>query len=163
MIIILMGVSGSGKTVVGRSLASDLGWRFADADDWHPAFNCAKMSEGIPLTDGDRHPWLRSLQASIDEWLTLGESVVLACSALKQSYREMLRCEDPRVHLVYLKGEFDILQQRLETRKGHFMAADLLQSQFDALEEPHDAIIIDIDHPLDIIVQRITAQLASSK
>jgi gluconokinase len=159
MVIVLMGVSGSGKTTVGQALAKLLGWRFADADDWHPEANRIKMHQGIALTDGDRHPWLCSLQTSIDKWLHSGESVVLACSALKQSYRNILRCDDARVRVVYLKGRVDIIQQRLESRENHFMPADLLSSQFDVLEEPHHGIIIDIEQPLDSIVQRIAQQL----
>lgn len=159
MVVIVMGVSGSGKTTVGRTLANSLGWTFADADDWHPASNRSKMRQGIPLTDGDRHPWLAALRRSIDQWLSTGESVILACSALKQSYRDMLRSDDPRVRVVYLKGSFDVIQHRLTHRPGHFMSVDLLQTQFEALEEPQNAIVVNSDQPIEMIVKHLAQQL----
>ncbi|MEG3985940.1 gluconokinase [Microcoleus sp. S28C3] len=159
MITIVMGVSGSGKTTVGKLLAQSLNWDFSDADDFHPSANIEKMSRGIPLEDADRLPWLLQLQAAIDRWLLENKNVVLACSALKASYREIL-CRDPqRMKIVYLKGSFQLLSARLASRENHYMKADLLLSQLDTLEEPQDAIIIDASQPLDIIVRQIRNHL----
>ncbi|NQE37564.1 gluconokinase [Microcoleus asticus] len=159
MITIVMGVSGSGKTTVGKLLAQSLNWDFSDADDFHPSANIDKMSRGIPLEDADRLPWLLKLQAAIDRWLLENKNVVLACSALKASYREIL-CRDPqRMKIVYLKGSFELLSARLTSRENHYMKADLLLSQLDTLEEPQDAIIIDASQPLDIIVRQIRNHL----
>ena len=139
MIILVMGVSGVGKTTIGQALARQLGWPFADADDFHPAANVAKMREGIPLTDADRAPWLQSLQAAIQRWLTAHESVVLACSGLKQAYREQLVIARA-VKLVFLHTDFSVIAERMADRQGHYMNPKLLESQFDALEVPHDAL-----------------------
>ncbi|MEG4202357.1 gluconokinase [Microcoleus sp. Pol7_A1] len=159
MITIVMGVSGSGKTTVGKLLAQSLNWDFSDADDFHPSANIEKMSRGIPLEDADRVPWLLKLQAAIDRWLLENKNVVLACSALKASYREIL-CRDPqRMKIVYLKGSFQLLSARLASRENHYMKADLLLSQLDTLEEPQNAIIIDASQPLDIIVRQIRNHL----
>jgi len=154
MIILLMGVTGSGKTTVGHALAAELGWKFADADDFHPAANVAKMRAGIPLEDADRTPWLHALQDAIVDWLSHGDSVVLACSALKASYRNLLRVSTD-VKVVYLRGSFELIQHRLAERHGHYMNPTLLQSQFDTLEEPTDATIIDADVPVPQIVSAI--------
>ncbi len=159
MITIVMGVSGSGKTTVGKLLAQSLNWDFSDADDFHPSANIEKMSRGIPLEDADRLPWLLQLQAAIDRWLLENKNVVLACSALKASYREML-CRDPqRMKIVYLKGSFQLLSARLTSRENHYMKADLLLSQLATLEEPEDAIIIDASQPLELIVRQIKNHL----
>jgi len=159
MITIVMGVSGSGKTTVGQLLAQSLNWDFSDADDFHPSANIEKMSLGIPLEDADRLPWLLQLQAAIDRWLLENKNVVLACSALKASYREML-CRDPqRMKIVYLKGSFHLLATRLKNRENHYMKADLLLSQLDTLEEPEDAIIIDASQSLELIVRQIKNHL----
>jgi len=159
MITIVMGVSGSGKTTVGKLLAQSLNWDFSDADDFHPSANIEKMSRGIPLEDADRLPWLLQLQAAIDRWLLENKNVVLACSALKASYREMLCRDLQRMKIVYLKGSFHLLATRLKTRENHYMKADLLLSQLETLEEPEDAIIIDASQPLELIVNQIKNHL----
>ena len=154
-----MGVSGSGKTTVGKLLAQSLNWDFSDADDYHPSANIEKMSLGIPLEDADRLPWLLQLQAAIDRWLLENKNVVLACSALKASYREMLCRDQQRMKIVYLKGSFHLLATRLKTRENHYMKADLLLSQLETLEEPENAIIIDASQPLELIVRQIKNDL----
>ncbi len=159
MITIVMGVSGSGKTTVGILLAQSLNWDFSDADDFHPSANIEKMSRGIPLEDADRLPWLLQLQAAIDRWLLENKNVVLACSALKASYREMLFRDQQQMKIVYLQGSFHLLATRLKTRENHYMKADLLLSQLDTLEEPEEAIIIDASQPLELIVRQIKNHL----
>jgi gluconokinase len=159
MIIILMGVSGVGKTTIGRALAQELQWHFAEGDDYHSAANKAKMHAGIPLTDEDRAPWLQSLRSAITGWLAAGENVVLACSALKASYREILQVS-PEVKFVYLRGSYELIAQRLASRHGHYMNADLLGGQFETLEEPEDAVTIDVGPPVPQIVKEIRAALA---
>ena len=154
MIIVLMGVTGSGKTTVGQSLAASLGWGYFDADDFHSAANVDKMRRGIPLNDADRRPWLESLQNLINESLSAGESAVLACSALRQSYRDMLLIND-RVRLVYLKGNYDLIRERLGARGDHYMNPALLDSQFETLEEPDGALQIDVQLPPAAIVEKI--------
>jgi gluconokinase len=144
MLIILMGVAGSGKSTVGRMLARALGGDFHDADDLHPPANRDKMRRGIPLTDDDRRPWLVSVRALIDRCENAGGNAVVACSALKEAYRAKLLAGAKDVCLVYLKGSPELIMQRLAARHGHFFDPALLRSQFDALEEPHDAIVIDI-------------------
>lgn len=151
MVIILMGVSGSGKTTIGQRLAQLLQWDFQDADNFHPIQNIAKMQQGHALTDTDREPWLLRLKAAIREWLVAGHNVVLACSALKATYRTELS-SDKDVKWVYLQGSFELIQQRLEQRIGHYMKADLLKSQFEVLEEPDDALIVAIDQTPNEIV-----------
>ncbi len=153
MIIILMGVSGAGKTTVGQLLATQLGWEFADADEYHSAANVEKMRTGIPLADADRAPWLETLRALIARWIDAGENAILACSALKQSYREILQLS-PEVTIVCLKGSTRLLQQRLHSRVGHFMTEQMLASQLAALEEPDHAVVVDVDaSPADIIAK----------
>ncbi|MEG4942581.1 gluconokinase [Microcoleus sp. F4-D5] len=159
MITIVMGVSGSGKTTVGKLLAQSLNWHFSDADDFHPSANIEKMSRGIPLEDADRLPWLLELQAAIDRWLLENQNVVLACSALKASYREILCRDKQRMKIVYLKCSFQLLAARLTSRENHYMKADLLLSQLDTLEEPEDAIIIDASQPLEVILRQIRNNL----
>ncbi|MCC3513049.1 MAG: gluconokinase [Microcoleus sp. PH2017_17_BER_D_A] len=143
MIIMVMGVSGSGKTTVGKLLAESLNWDFSDADDFHPPGNIEKMSRGIPLEDADRLPWLLHLQGTIDRWLLENKNVVLACSGLKASYREMLFRDKQRMKIVYLKGDFELFAARLKTRENHYM------------KEPENAIIIDASQPLEVIVRQI--------
>lgn len=159
MVILLMGVSGAGKTTVGQLLAEQLGWQFADGDDYHSAANVEKMRNGVPLTDADRGPWLETLRALIAGWLASQQSAVLACSALKRSYRESL-CISTEVRLAYLRGTPQLLQQRLRARVGHYMTERMLASQLAALEEPDDAmaIDIDIDRPPAEIVAEIRAR-----
>ena len=159
MIIILMGVSGSGKTTIGTRLAHALGWPFSDGDQFHPPANVAKMQQGLPLTDADRWPWLHTLRAHMETWLQQGLSAVLACSALKQVYRAHLLLEEPEVKLVYLQGEYARIHARLAQRRGHFMPPGLLASQFAALEEPAQGVVVDIGPPPETIVARIREQL----
>ncbi len=152
MVIIVMGVSGSGKTTIGRALADSLHWRFSDADDFHSPANVQKMKRGIALTDEDREPWLRVIQAAIEHWKRDEPGHVLACSALKEDYREILGQNDPDVKFVYLEGGFDLISQRLKERKSHFFNSALLRSQFDALEVPRDALVVDISkEPQEIL------------
>ena len=158
MIILLMGVTGSGKTTTGRKLAESLGWEYFDADDFHSAANVAKMKSGVALNDFDRKPWLESLQHLVQTSLENDQPAVLACSALKTSYRRMLLL-DERVRLVYLKGDYDLIKQRLSSRRDHYMNPALLESQFQTLEEPQDSLRIDIQAPPDEIVRSIRAQL----
>ena len=136
MIVIVSGVSGSGKTTVGALLAGRLRWRFADADDFHPAVNVEKMRAGIPLTDADRWPWLRAIAAWMDERIARGEDAVLACSALKRSYRDLLLDGRSAALMVFLALDREVLARRLAARHGHFFPEQLLGTQFDALEPP---------------------------
>jgi gluconokinase len=160
MIVVLMGVSGSGKTTVGRLLASDLGWTFLDADDYHPAANVEKMRRGMPLNDDDRRPWLDALRRRVDEAVARGESVVLACSALKHAYQEYLQHDAVgQVHYVHLRGSEQLIAARLAGRKGHFMNPSLLHSQFETLEPPGDAIQIDITPTSEVIAAEIRRRL----
>jgi gluconokinase len=151
MVVVLMGVAGSGKTTVGKLLASQLGWTFADGDDYHSAANVEKMRSGIPLTDADRVPWLESLRSSIVSWITDGTNAALACSALRRDYRERLRV-GPEVRFVYLRGDRALLAKRMHARHGHFMAEEMLESQLATLEEPEDAMVVDVDRSPEEIV-----------
>jgi gluconokinase len=162
VVILLMGVSGSGKTTVGKLLASELGWQFADGDDFHSAANVEKMRNGIPLTDADRAPWLEKLRALIASCMAEGRNAVLACSALKHTYRERLRVA-PEVQVVYLRGNLPLLQQRMRARLEHFMTEPMLASQLEALEEPQHALVIDIDQSPAEIVAEICAKLSLAK
>jgi gluconokinase len=157
MIIVLMGVAGSGKTTIGRKLAAELGWQFYDADDFHPRSNVEKMSRGIPLDDADRTPWLEALHELFMNCLARDESAVVACSALKESYRKCLLI-DERVKLFYLKGDYELIESRLRNRHGHFMSPQMLDSQFAALEEPERATHIDISSTPDEIVRMIRSR-----
>ena len=154
-----MGVAGSGKTTIGKLLAEKLCWKFADADDYHPAANVTKMSTGHALSDEDRTPWLQILRANIETWTIKNESTVLACSALKKSYRERLQINDA-VSVVYLKGDFALFEKRLSGRQGHFMKTTMLESQFQTLEEPEDAITVDASENPETIVNEICTKLA---
>lgn len=153
-----MGVTGVGKTTVGQALAAELHWRFIDADDFHSAVNVAKMHAGIPLGDEDRAPWLLSLHDAIVEWTDRGEDVVLACSALKESYRRLL-VVNSEVHCVFLHADFEIISQRLIQRSAHYMNPTLLRSQFDTLEKPRDAVVIDAGQTVPQIVSEIRRAL----
>ncbi|HWJ48182.1 MAG TPA: gluconokinase [Candidatus Udaeobacter sp.] len=153
MILIVMGVVGAGKTTVGKLLASQLGWEFADADDFHPESNVEKIRHGIALTDADREPWLDHLRDAIVRWIADGKNVVLACSALKRAYRAKL-CLGPEVRLVYLKGSVALIADRLRSRHGHFAGESILVSQLADLEEPETAITVEInDTPQQIVAQ----------
>lgn len=162
MVIVLMGVTGCGKTTVGRLLASDLGWAFYDADDFHPAENVEKMRQGIPLSDDDRMPWLESLRNLIDSAHKENSNVILACSALKEKYREMLSHELKPVKFIFLNGPFELIKSRLEARKGHYMNPTLLASQFEALEQPspEEAVFVDIAPTPQIIAKSIKTTLS---
>lgn len=162
MIIIVTGVSGSGKTTVGTQLALALHWSFVDADDYHPPANVEKMQRGIALTEQDRRPWLRALRSRIEEWLKQDRRLVLACSALKASHRRELLVDPSRMRIVYLKGPYDLIERRLAARKGHFMQRELLASQFDALEEPQGVLVVDVALPPQDIVQQIRKELGRS-
>ena len=144
MVIIVMGVTGSGKTTMGQRLAETLGWQFHDADDFHPPANKTKMHAGIPLTDEDRWPWLRAMRAVIEEALAGNAGAVVTCSALKRAYRDVLSGGLPNVHYVHLTGDADVLATRLAGRSGHFMNPALLDSQIATLEAPADAIDVDV-------------------
>lgn len=158
MILIVMGVVGSGKTTIGRLLAEQLGWEFADADDLHSPANVEKIRHGVPLKDADREPWLRRLRDSISNWQTAGSNIVLACSALKRSYRQELN-PGPEVQFVYLKGNAALIARRLRSRQGHFANEQILASQFADLEEPESAIVTDIAGKPSEIVAEIRKQL----
>jgi len=153
-----MGVAGSGKTTVGSRLAEALGWEFADADSFHSAENVEQIRRGIPLTDAERAPWLHAIREAMLHWVAEKKNVVLACSALKQSYRDQLY-HGPEAKLVYLKGSYDLIWQRLSRRKGHFATARLLKSQFETLEEPQDALNVDIERSPEEIVEEIRSRL----
>jgi len=159
VVVILIGVAGSGKTTIGRALAQRYGWRFVDADDHHAPAAIAKMSAGIALTDADRAPWLASLHAVAAAALDRREHVVIACSALKERYRDTLRGALRQVRFVYLKADESTLRRRLEERTGHFAPPALLASQLAALEEPGGAVTIDSTRPLDDIVGAIGYEL----
>lgn len=161
-IVLMMGVSGSGKTTIGQLLASQLKWEFKDADDLHSPANIEKMRQGIPLTDEDRRPWLQAVRSLINFHLDTNTKLILACSALKAVYRQELNLQPERVKFVYLKGSIELLQQRLKERQDHFMNADLLSSQLADLEEPDDAIEIEIDRSPAKIVQQIETSLQLS-
>jgi gluconokinase len=160
MIIVVMGVSGSGKTTVGEALAGRLGWEFADADEFHSAANKDKMHAGTPLTDADRATWLEAIAAWIDEHLAAGKAGVVTCSALKRTYRDRLR--RPDVRFVYLDGDPDLIARRMAGRRGHFFPAELLDSQFRDLEPPgpdEPAISVSIAGPPDETVRQIMERL----
>ena len=155
MIVILMGVTGCGKTTVGAQLAKDCGWEFLDADDFHPAENVAKMKRGAALTDEDRWPWLEHLNSLLVESERQGNSLVLACSALKQVYRDRLARGCTALRFVFLDGEPEMIRARLAARKGHYMNPTLLDSQFAILERPHDALRLDAAATPDELVRNI--------
>jgi gluconokinase len=158
MIVIVMGVTGSGKTTVGRLLAEQLGWIFVDADDFHPAANVAKMRKGSPLTDQDRAPWLERLCQMIIRWIADGRNVVLACSALKRSYRRELEV-GPEVRFAHLKGSAALIAERLRDRHGHFAGEQILAGQFADLEEPEGAVTVDIAATPEQMVAEIREKL----
>lgn len=160
MVIVLMGVSGTGKTTVGKVLATKLGWDFVEGDDYHPTANIKKMRAGIPLTDEDRCPWLQALRQRIEEACQQGENVIVACSALKREYRQYLERHDLEcVNYVFLHGSEELISRRLAERKGHFMDPNLLQSQFEALEVPEGTLQFDITPAPEKIAAEIRRKL----
>ena len=154
-----MGVAGSGKTTVGRLLAQKIGWEFADADDLHPAASRDKMAQGVALTDEDRRPWLEAVRDLIALRIASGRRIVIACSALKQSYRDAIAVEPDAIIWVYLRGTRDLIAHRLAARRGHFFNPELLASQFDTLEEPSCAIVEDIARDPDAIAESIRRKI----
>ena len=159
MIVVVMGVTGAGKTVVGQRLAAALGAEFIDADDHHPPENVAKMRTGTPLNDADRQPWLARLNTLLREREAGGRSTVLACSALKAMYREALLEDLPEARVVHLRGAKPLIASRLAGRRGHYMNLRLLESQFAALEEPADAIVVDVGGTPEAIVATVLEHL----
>jgi gluconokinase len=154
-----MGVAGAGKTAVGALLAGRLGWPFVDADELHPPGNIRKMTNGVPLTDEDRLPWLQQVHDAMVAHAQCGRSAVVACSALKRQYREILRSGLADTRLVYLRGTRAVFQRRLEARRGHFFGPKLLTSQLETLEEPEDALVVDADRDLEAVVETVSARL----
>ncbi len=160
MVILLMGVAGCGKTTVGRQLAADLGWPFADADDFHPPANVAKMSAGLPLDDDDRAPWLAAIRAYLEVRQARGENAVLTCSALKERYRQAIVTDPAAMKLVHLHGSRELLWSRISSRENHFMKSAMLDSQLAALEPPAGALTIDIAPPPAAIAATIRRALS---
>ena len=161
-ILVIMGVSGSGKSTVAGALAKRLGWPLAEGDDFHSPENVAKMHAGTPLTDADRMPWLKTIAGWIETRLKAGQSGIITCSALKHSYRDLLMGGHPEVRFVYLKGSPAVMAEHLAGRHGHFMPASLLASQFDALEEPgtdEPVLTVDAGQPVEAIVTEIVERL----
>ncbi|MGL5875065.1 MAG: gluconokinase [Xenococcaceae cyanobacterium] len=163
MICIIMGVSGSGKSTIGNLLGKRTGWTFYDGDDFHPPENIEKMSRGIPLSDRDRQPWLLALQKLIDEAIARKSNLVIACSALKDSYRQTLHSSHQEVVWVYLKGDRQQLEQRLQQRHNHFMKSKMLESQLETLEEPKEALTVSISESSEAIVAKILDYLDRKK
>ncbi len=161
MVVLLMGVAGSGTTTTGRQLPAELGWRFADADDYHSAANVAKMRAGIPLDDSDRAPWLAAIRLYIDTRIERNENAVVTCSALKEKHRAVLLDGTSQVKLVYLRGTREVLWSRISGRQGHFMKPAMLDSQLATLEEPVNAVAIDIAQSPAQIIAGIRAAIAA--
>lgn len=158
MILVIMGVAGSGKTTIGKSLAEALSCYFIEGDSFHSAANIAKMSSGLALTDADRAPWLAAIRTHLVSEAERGQCLILTCSALKQKYRDFLAC-DLDISWIYLKGTHDLIASRIIQRSQHYMKVNMLNSQFSDLEEPSDAIVVDTSRPADAIVQDILARL----
>lgn len=163
MVLIIMGVEGTGKTTIGKMLADRLGWKFYDADDYHPKRNIEKMRSGIPLDDEDRWPWLKEVGRLINSSLNLNEPSVIACSALKRSYREYLKQKNEKIIFVYLKGDKSTIYRRLASRRGHFVGTQLLESQLQTLEEPVGVLTCDISRQPEAITDCIIKKLGLSK
>lgn len=161
-VIILFGVAGAGKTTIGQLLAEDLGWQFFDGDDFHPPANVEKMKQGIPLTDEDRTPWLDALRLLVLTLAQRGEPAIVTSSALKRAYREHILGDTENASFVYLRGDYELIRERLEDRRMHFMKPDLLDSQFQALEEPEDSLVVDIRQNPKAIVSYIKESLRLS-
>jgi carbohydrate kinase (thermoresistant glucokinase family) len=162
MVLILIGPMGCGKTTIGKILAGKIGWSFYDGDDFHPRENVEKMRAGLPLTDEDRRTWLENLQGHIQRWRTDGRDAILACSALKQVYRDILGVDQDTVRTVYLKGSYELLRKRIEDRKHPYMNKDLLKSQVSTMEEPKDGLTVDISQTSEAAVQTIIKSLELS-
>ncbi len=158
MILIIMGVSGCGKTTIGKMLSAKLNWKYFEGDEYHPQENIEKMKNGIPLNDSDRKPWLLKLQYIINDALSKKVNIIITCSSLKESYRKILKVSN-EVRFIYLKGSYSLIEKRMNERKDHFMKPGMLKSQFDALEEPTDAIIVDIDNSSENILIQILSKL----
>jgi len=158
MIVLIMGVSGSGKTTIGAALARELGARFVDADDYHPSANVEKMRRGVPLTEADREPWLAALRVDMDTWLDAQLTVVLACSALTRRSRARLGAERDGIYVVWLQGAPELIAARMQARR-HFMPASLLESQLRALEPPEGAIELDVAQTPEALVRAIVGRL----
>jgi len=159
MVLILMGPMGCGKTTIGKMLAGKLGWPFYDGDSFHPKENVEKMRAGIALTDEDRRLWLEKLRDEIQRWLKERQDTILACSALKQAYRDILGVDQKTVRTIYLKGSYQLLRKRIEERQHPYMDKNLLRSQLDALEEPEEGLRVDISAPPEMIVRTIIQNL----
>ena len=163
MIIVMMGVSGSGKTLVGSELARSLRWQFVDADDYHSKSSVEKMRSGVPLDDRDRKPWLAALKALLLQLDAQQISAVLACSSLRRDFRRSLSDRISELHFVFLAADQQLLSQRLRERRGHFMPATLLASQFAALEHPHEALVLDAFQTVSTLVEQVQLQLNVSR
>jgi gluconokinase len=164
-VIVVMGVAGSGKTTIGALLAGRLDWPYAEADNFHPQSNVDKMAAGHPLTDADRGPWLEAIGRWIDERGAADQPGIVSCSGLKRAYRDMLRDGRPEVRMVFLQGSRDLIMRRMVARHGHFMKADMLDSQFADLEEPgpdEDVLVVSVEHTPEEIVDQIIAELSLS-
>jgi gluconokinase len=160
IIILVMGVAGSGKSTLGAALAAALGWEFIEADQFHPPNNIRKMAAALPLTDEDRRPWLDSLRALVDERLARGQPAVLACSALRQAYRDVLRSgHEESIPVVYLRADPETIRHRLAARRGHYMGPAMADSQFQTLEEPADAVVVPVEMAIDGAIAAIRQQL----
>lgn len=154
-----MGVSGSGKTTIGQLLAKNLGWSFYEGDDFHSVRNVSKLKGGVPLSDEDRIPWLFAIHQLVHDLISQSQCAVITCSALKQTYRKLITEGHPQISLVYLRGNYELIHPRLQSRTAHFMKADLLTSQFTALEEPRDIPFIDVSQAPEAIVEQIKRML----
>jgi carbohydrate kinase (thermoresistant glucokinase family) len=162
MVLILIGPMGCGKTTIGKMLAGKLGWSFYDGDDFHPRENVEKMRAGLPLTDEDRKTWLENLHGYIERWLMEDRNAILACSALKQAYRDTLGIDQDTVKTVYLKGSYELLRKRIVDRKHPYMNKDLLRSQVETMEEPKDGLTVDSSQMPEIVIENIMKTLTTA-
>jgi carbohydrate kinase (thermoresistant glucokinase family) len=162
MVLILIGPMGCGKTTIGKMLAGKLGWSFYDGDDFHPRENVEKMRAGLPLTDEDRKTWLENLHGYIERCLMEDRNAILACSALKQAYRDTLGIDQDTVKTVYLKGSYELLRKRIVDRKHPYMNKDLLRSQVETMEEPKDGLTVDSSQMPEIVIENIMKTLTTA-